>query len=218
MKRIKEIIVLILVLIGLTYGLTLLFENDQDLTRFNVLIEKELITPFGTQYSMGSGVIISEDGLVITAGHVLEGASSVRITLHDGRVFDITDFYIDKTADVGFIDLPCSVKDFVPLSDSNIVTENDCITHIGNPWGIWTDKKIKGFIEKSKFQRIFAGKDVDLFLLKLAVEPGCSGGGLYFNGKLIGIITMGFEDLSIAIVSNECKEVLERYVALGSKQ
>ena len=187
--------------------------TTSDLTIYNVLVECEQMGPFGKAYSMGSGVVISEDGLIMTAKHVLEGSISVRVTLHNGEVYDVNDFYVDDKYDVGFIKLPCKINDFASLADSNDVEDDCAILHVGNPGGIRTDVMYSGTVETSKFRRIALDRNACFILAKMVVLRGCSGGGVYYNGKLIGITVIGVGDYTILVSSNMCKEALERYNA-----
>lgn len=207
MRHIIEVVFVIV----MSLGLVSLLNNDQDYTPYNVLVETVIDTPFGPQYMLGSGVVISENGQILTAGHVLKNASRVRVTLHDGRVFDVNDFYVDEEFDVGFVDLPIETTIYSPLSDSNDLPKNVCITHVGNPGGIRTDVVLKGKIEDGSFQRLALGEDVDFLLAILTVEPGCSGGGAWVDGRLIGIVVIQADIFAILVPSNVCQIALGRW-------
>ena len=215
-RLLGEVVMVSVSLLILTFMvLVYLSPGGNDLTKYNVVIETEVVTPFGINYSIGSGVVISDDGLIITAAHVLKNATLVRVKLHDGRVFDVDTscIYIDKKADIGFINLPCVTSEFMEMSGPFDIKDGVKVTHIGNPGGLLEDIIIQGRMVDCDFQRMFAGKDIYLFLVDVDARPGCSGGGLYWEGNFIGIITTGDDDLTIAITVCECKKALERYTS-----
>lgn len=181
---------------------------------YNVLVEVVRTDPlFGnTAYSMGSGVVVSEDGVILTAGHVLREAREVRVTLHDGRTFDVNDFYVDDEYDVGFINLSYNMDVFIPLSDSNMVNDGDKVFHIGNPGGIETDIRFNGRVSDSCFKRLALGKDVGFILTVMDAEHGCSGGGVYADDKLIGIVVIKIDKFTIIVPSNICKSVMDEWL------
>lgn len=208
--------VLLVLLFGVTPSVLKLFITPKSkFTKYNVLIETTVNTPFGLQYKMGSGVVISQDGIILTAGHILKEGIQVRVTLHDGRVFDVNDFYIDDKFDVGYIDLPCDVNEFIELSDPNIVELKDIVTGIGNPWGVFTDVVIKGKVTDIDFRRLSLKQDIDFIKVVLPTEPGFSGGGSYVHGKLIGIMTIRWNKFALIIPSDICKQVLIKWKSIS---
>jgi S1-C subfamily serine protease len=213
MKRIAEMAIVVVVLVALVSGLTLVLRTGQDFTEYNVLVETLVPTPFGMTGQLGSGVVISRDGLIITAGHVLRDAITVRVTLHDGRVFNVNEFYIDSELDIGVIDLSCITDEYVELSGSEVVEDGDAIIGIGNPGGVKTDIKIRGRVYENHFRRLFLHKTIDFLLATMPIEPGFSGGGVYVRGELVGIIIIKIDEFAIMVPSNACKQVLVRYNA-----
>ena len=212
MRRMIEVVAVVVVLIGLMSSLILL-PDTQDFTKYNVLIETLTLTPFGISGTVGSGVVISRDGLIVTAAHVLCDASTVRITLHDGRVFDVNDFYVDDELDIGFIDLSCAVRDYITLSDHRVVEKNCTIVGVGNPGGIKTDITIKGQLCNNQFRRLVLHKTISFLLAIMPVEPGFSGGGVYANDELVGIKIIKIDEFAIMVPSDVCLQALERYSA-----
>lgn len=183
--------------------------------QYNVIVEATFDTLFGERHSIGSGVVISDTGRILTAAHVIAGAKSVRITLHSDKVFDVNSFYADTKHDVGVVDLnlPFGSVDFIPLSKSDDVEKGHTIVHIGNPNGIWADTIVYGKIYDPDFYRLSLGKDIEFIVAKMKIEPGCSGGGAYVGNELIGIVKAYWDGAAIIIPSNVCKLVLEEYNA-----
>ena len=181
--------------------------------QYNVVVEATFDTPFGERHSIGSGVVISDTGMILTAAHVINGARSVRITLHDGRVFGTDEFYTDAERDVGFVDLelPYGSIDFMPLSESDDIEKGCLVVHVGNPNGIWTDTIVRGKIYNPHFFRLSLGKDIEFIVVKMEIRPGCSGGGVYLGDELIGIVKAYWDGAAIIIPSGVCRLVLEKY-------
>jgi len=184
--------------------------NSPDgLVKYNVVIESVYDNGFSEpRYSMGSGVVISKDGIVLTAKHVVNGATSLRITLYDGRMFTIIEFYTDTESDVAYIDLPCDVNDFVPLSDSNDVEDGDKVVLVGNPGGIWENRTAYGRVLNAALNRLCLNPADPTLMIRAKIVPGYSGGGVYAAHKLVGIISRGMPKYVFVISSNTCKRVL----------
>jgi serine protease Do len=145
------------------------------------------------QNSLGSGVIVSPDGLVVTNFHVIKGASEIRVVLADRREFPAKLVLGDEHADLSVLriddggDLP-----FVEFKDSDAVEVGDLVLAIGNPFGVG-QTVTSGII--SALARTQAGiSDYSFFIqTDAAINPGNSGGALVtLDGKLIGINTAIF--------------------------
>lgn len=174
-------------------------------TRYNVLVEVLKQNIFGNGAAYGSGVIISEDGLIVTAKHLLSQATFIRVTLTDGRVFELNNFYVDEDLDVGVVKLPSAVYEHAVFGDSDKLSIGDSVFHIGNPLSIFVNKEYTGKIVNPKFKRLYITKNIVDYalLLQMPVFPGCSGGGVYHNNKYIGMITQREAEYAIAISSKK---------------
>lgn len=213
------------ILLGVVVVLTIwagcLYSCALDSKKYNVIIESGRQTKFGLNYSVGSGVVVSKNGLILTAGHVLKDAIKVRVTLYNGREFITEVCYVDPNEDVGLIDLTIDVNDFIQLSDSNDLESGNIIYIIGNIKGVWDSSICFGRVFKNHFKRIFVDEDSEFILAKMRVLPGCSGGGVYRFNKLIGmVVSTAIHDNKAAFVvpSNVCQEVIERYYAEQSNK
>lgn len=208
MKKILRKILLCIVLIFIVWA-GLLYNCARENRVYNVVVESEQ----HGRFFIGSGVVISEDGLILTAGHVIKNADRVRVTLSDGRIFDVNNYYIDAVHDVGLINLPIDVNDYMVLEDSNDITSNNIIYNIGNSRGIWDNSIFFGIIRDVKFKRLGFGEKCEFILARMIVYPGCSGGGVYRWDKLIGIAVRAGVGATIIVPSNICKQVVEEYYA-----
>ncbi len=173
---------------------------------------------------VGSGVIISADGIILTNNHVVEGADEVTVQTSDGREFVATDIKTDPESDIAVLRLK-NVKDLVPaqLGNSDELAIGDWVIAIGNPFelettvsaGIISGKgRELGMIRRSKFLQTDA-----------AINPGNSGGPLVnLDGQVIGINTAiasktgSFNGIGFAIPMNHAKWVMQQLLDKGSVQ
>jgi len=217
----KKILFYSLILIAVSIGCVLAFtdvpgrvanpEADGGI-KYNVVVEGSRTLIIGEYISIGSGVLISEDGLIVTAKHVVKHADSVRITLYDGRIFDANKWYEDPKNDVAIIDLPIEVNEYTILTDSNEIKSGDRIYNIGNVRGIWDNTIIYGKVHRTGFKRLMLGRDCEfIFATKMDIAPGCSGGGVYRGDDLIGIVVMRSPGATFIIPSNICNKAVEDY-------
>lgn len=172
------------------------------------------------QNSLGSGVIISKDGLIITNYHVIEGAEGISIVLGHNKDYKANVVVVDKEHDLAL--LKCQeltkIKDlkFLELGDSDNMEVGDLVLAIGNPYGIGktvTSGIISGPEKSSSTGRIIGD---DFLQTDAAINPGNSGGALVnIKGELIGINTAiytqsgGSQGLGFAIPSNIVKSFLQ---------
>jgi serine protease Do len=173
---------------------------------------------------VGSGVIISADGIILTNNHVVEGADEVTVQTSDGREFVATDIKTDPESDIAVLRLK-NVKDLVPaqLGNSDEMDIGDWVIAIGNPFelettvsaGIISGKgRELGMIRRSKFLQTDA-----------AINPGNSGGPLVnLDGQVIGINTAiasktgSFNGVGFAIPMNHAKWIMQQLLDKGSVQ
>ncbi|WP_417688786.1 DegQ family serine endoprotease [Roseibium sp.] len=145
------------------------------------------------QSSLGSGVIISADGTVITNHHVIKDADEVRVALADRREFDAEIVLLDERTDLAVLKIQGDGPfDFVDFADSDNLEVGDIVLAIGNPFGVG-QTVTQGIV--SALARTQVGvTDYQFFIqTDAAINPGNSGGALVdMNGKLVGINTAIF--------------------------
>lgn len=145
------------------------------------------------QSSLGSGVIVGANGIVVTNNHVIEGASDIKIALADGREFESTVVLKDERIDLAVLKIKGDVKfSTLPLGDSDAVQVGDLVLAIGNPFGVG-QTVTSGIVSALARNQVRSG-DFGFFIqTDAAINPGNSGGGLVnMNGELIGINTAIF--------------------------
>lgn len=145
------------------------------------------------QSSLGSGVIISADGIVMTNYHVIKDADQVRVALNDRREFDADIILKDERTDLAVLRIRDG-KDFdhVPFADSDDLEVGDIVLAIGNPFGVG-QTVTQGIV--SALARTKVGvTDFQFFIqTDAAINPGNSGGALVdMSGRLVGINTAIF--------------------------
>ncbi len=173
------------------------------------------------QQGAGSGVIISEDGYIITNHHVVEGASNIKVTLNDNKEYDATLIGSDYTNDVAVIKIDKNDLTVALIGDSDKLKVGEDVIAIGNPLGTLGGTVTEGIL--SATSREITIEDVDMTLLQTsaAVNPGNSGGGLFnTSGQLIGIVNAkisqeGIEGIGFAIPSNKAIEIAEQIIDNG---
>ncbi|MCJ8147777.1 DegQ family serine endoprotease [Shinella sp. B3.7] len=145
------------------------------------------------QSSLGSGVIVGANGIVVTNNHVIEGASDIKVALADGREFESTVVLKDERIDLAVLKIKSDAKfSTLPLGDSDAVQVGDLVLAIGNPFGVG-QTVTSGIVSALARNQVRSG-DFGFFIqTDAAINPGNSGGGLVnMNGELIGINTAIF--------------------------
>ncbi len=143
------------------------------------------------QNSLGSGVLVKADGLIVTNAHVVKGADEIRVVLADRREFDAKLVAQDERYDHALlrIDTAGDKFPFIELRDSDSVEVGDVVLAIGNPFGL-NQTVTSGII--SALARSAGGVNDSSFFIQTdaAINPGNSGGALVsLDGRLIGINT-----------------------------
>jgi Do/DeqQ family serine protease len=171
------------------------------------------------QRSLGSGVLVDPSGLIVTNGHVIEGADEVKISLADKREFDASVVLKDPRTDLAVLRIKGSERfPSLEFSDSDALAVGDVVLAIGNPFGVG-QTVTHGIV--SALARTQVGiTDYQFFIqTDAAINPGNSGGALVdLNGRLVGINTAifsrsgGSQGIGFAIPAN-----MVRVVALSAQ-
>ena len=167
------------------------------------------------QTSLGSGVILQSDGLVVTNNHVIQGADDIKCALSDGREFPCEVVLKDETVDLAVLRIKSKEKfPVMPLSNSDQVEVGDLVLAIGNPFGV--GQTVTSGIVSALARNQVSTDDFGFFIqTDAAINPGNSGGALMnMKGELIGINTAifsrggGSEGVGFAIPANLVKVFL----------
>ena len=176
--------------------------------------------PSPRQQGIGSGVIVTQDGYILTNNHVVDNADEVKVALNDGREFNAKVVGKDPKTDVAVIKIKADDLPFVGLADSDQIEVGDVVLAIGNPFGIG-QTVTTGIV--SARGRGGIGLDYEDFIqTDAAINPGNSGGALVdAEGRLIGINTAivsrsgGNQGIGFAIPTNLAQYVMESIVRDG---
>src|SRR5579862_6711404 len=178
---------------------------------------------FGTprQEGIGSGVIATKDGYILTNNHVVDGADEVKVALQDGREFTAKVVGRDPKTDVAVIKIDATDLPAVPMADSEKVEVGDVVLAIGNPFGI--GQTVTTGIVSATGRGGALGLDYEDFIqTDAAINPGNSGGALVdAQGRLIGINTAilsrsgGNQGIGFAIPVNIARDVMDGIVKEG---
>lgn len=147
------------------------------------------------QSGLGSGVIIKDNGLIITNNHVIDGADRLEVTLNDNRSFDATVVGTDATTDLAVIKIDADSLQAITMGDSENLRVGEWVLAVGNPFG-FTSTVTAGIVS-AKARNISSTtgyrsrQGVESYIqTDAAVNPGNSGGALVnLNGELVGINT-----------------------------
>jgi len=177
----------------------------------------------------GSGVILSEDGYIITNNHVIESAQEIRITLNDRREFDARIIARDPNTDLAVLKIETSGLRPVKIGNSDDVKIGQWVLAVGNPFNL-TSTVTAGIVSAKArnigiLRRSYQYSIESFIQTDAAVNPGNSGGALVnLNGDLIGINTAiatetGFySGYSFAIPSNLVRKVVSDLITYGLVQ
>jgi len=176
------------------------------------------------QQGVGSGFIVSDDGLIYTNAHVVDGADRVQVSLKDGRSFEGEVLGTDPFTDVAVIDIEASDLPTVPLSDSTQLQPGEWAVAIGNPLGLDNTVTV-GIVSatgRTSGQVGVADKRVDFIQTDAAINPGNSGGPLLNErGEVIGMntaIIQNAQGIGFAIPINSVGRIADQLVATGAAQ
>lgn len=145
-----------------------------------------------TETNLGSGVIISADGYIITNQHVIDGADEILVSLSDGRGSQAVLIGEDRETDLAILRIPISGLSAITVSDNQPVRVGDVVLAIGNPLNVGQTVTM-GIISATGRNRIGLNTFENFIQTDAAINPGNSGGALLnAQGQLIGINTAIF--------------------------
>jgi len=149
-----------------------------------------------TETNLGSGVIISADGYIITNQHVIDGADEILVSLPDGRGSQAVLIGEDRETDIAILHIPISGLSAIETSDNQPLRVGDVVLAIGNPLNVGQTVTM-GIISATGRNRIGLNTFENFIQTDAAINPGNSGGALVnAQGQLIGINTAIFSQTS----------------------
>ena len=173
------------------------------------------------QQGLGSGVIVTSDGYIITNNHVIEGADELSVSLPDKRSFKAKVIGTDPKTDVAVIKIDASNLSALPWGDASQLEVGEMVLAVGNPFGL-SQTVTMGIISAIGRANVGIVDYEDFIQTDAAINPGNSGGALVnLKGELIGINTAifsrsgGYMGIGFAIPSTMTKSVMQSLIKHG---
>jgi len=205
-------------------------DQDQDQNQF-----QQFFGPFGfnfpqmrrgpqIEHGLGSGIIISPDGYIVTNNHVIEGETDIRVTLNDKRVLPAKLIGADPLTDLAVIKINANNLASAPWGDSTVLKPGQSVLAFGNPYGFrfTVTRGIVSALNRNNPYRDDPRKPGEFIQTDAAINPGNSGGPLVnAHGEVVGINTFlispsgSFSGMGFAIPSQLAKPIINKLIKDG---
>ncbi|MDY8138294.1 trypsin-like peptidase domain-containing protein [Aquimarina sp. 2201CG5-10] len=175
---------------------------------------------------VGSGVIITEDGYIVTNNHVIDGASELEVTLNNNKSYKAEVIGTSPQNDIALIKIDTEEKlIYIPFGDSNSAKIGEWVLAVGNPFNL-TSTVTAGIISAKSRDLDETDNNAQSFIqTDAAINPGNSGGALVnIKGELIGINTAitsqtgSYVGYAFAVPSNNARKIVEDILEFGDVQ
>ena len=170
------------------------------------------------EQSLGSGVIVSEDGYIVTNNHVIEKAQEIKVLLSNKKDYNAKLIGADPKTDIAVIKIDGKGLTALPWGDSNKLKVGEIVFAIGNPFGL-NQTVTMGMISAVGRANVGIADYEDFIQTDAAINPGNSGGALInARGELIGINTAilsrtgGYQGIGFAVPSSMARQVMDSLV------
>lgn len=172
----------------------------------------------------GSGFVITEDGYIVTNYHVIDGASSVKVTLYNGDTYDASIIGGEEDYDVAVIKIDVNGLTPVVLGNSSKIAIGETIAAIGNPLGELTFSMSQGIVSCVDRAINVDGTPFNMIQVDCSINPGNSGGPLVNTyGEVVGIVSAKYssyssttvEGIGFAIPINDVSAIIEDIMTNG---
>ena len=181
-----------------------------------------LITPRKrVETSLGSGVIMSEQGFILTNHHVIQGADAIQVSLQDGRLAQAKLVGSDPDTDVAVLKIDLKKLPVITLGHSDNLRVGDVVLAIGNPFGVGQTVTM-GIVSATGRNKLGINPFENFIQTDAAINPGNSGGALIdAEGNLVGINTAmfsrsgGYQGIGFAIPTSLAEDVMKEILQHG---
>jgi serine protease Do len=170
--------------------------------------------------SLGSGVIVSQEGHIVTNNHVVNGTDDIVVELNDGRQAKAKVIGTDNQLDLAVLKIDLPQLTPLPLANSDLVKVGQVVFAIGNPFGL--EESVSQGIISAKDRRAISESSLEFFQTDTAINPGNSGGPLVnIKGEVVGINTAiysesgGNQGIGFAIPANVVKRAIKNFIEKG---
>jgi serine protease DegS len=173
------------------------------------------------QSSLGSGVIMNPAGYILTNHHVIEGATEIRVSMHDGREMDATLIGSDAEVDLAVLKINLTDLPYLRIAEQALLNIGDVVLAIGNPFGVGQTVTM-GIVSALGRNQLGLNTYEDYIQTDAAINPGNSGGALInAMGELVGINSAiysqsgGSQGIGFAIPASSAAQVLADITQFG---
>ncbi len=189
---------------------------------FRRFFEEFMIPPRQRQQTnLGSGVIVNDQGYVLTNNHVIEGADDIQIALHDGRTAKAAIVGSDPESDLAILKIPINDLQAITFGNSDELRVGDVVLAIGNPFGVG-QTVTQGIVSATGRSQLGISTFENFIQTDAAINPGNSGGALINPlGELIGVNTAifsrtgGSQGIGFAIPTSIVRVVMAQIIEHG---
>ncbi|KCZ56829.1 Do family serine endopeptidase [Hyphomonas chukchiensis] len=196
------------------------FPEGSPMERFNEFFGRDE-DGFQRQGSLGSGFVISADGIIITNNHVIDNADEIEVNFSDGRVLEATLIGRDRDTDIAVLKVKSNTPlPFVDLADSDHAEVGDWVIAIGNPFGF--GGSVSAGIISARNRDLNSGRSDDFIQTDAAINRGNSGGPLFnLGGEVVGVNTAiisptgGSVGIGFSVPSNLVKRISQQLIEHG---
>ena len=174
------------------------------------------------QSGAGSGVVLTEDGYIITCNHVVSGANNIKVSLNDGTEYTATLVGGDSTTDVAVLKIDATGLTPATIGDSDSLAVGQSVLAVGNPLGELGGTVTGGMISALNREVTIEDQTMSLIQMDASVSPGNSGGALFnASGDLIGIVNAKSsyseaEGIGFAIPINTAMDIAQQLIENGA--
>lgn len=178
------------------------------------------------EQDIGSGFIVSKDGLIVTNKHVVAVAGKYKVITHDGKKYDVESIYRDPVNDIAIVKINAKGLKPIEMGDSSKIKVGQLVVAVGTPLGEFRGSVTQGIVSGigrgitagSVFEG-FAEKLDDVIQTDAAINPGNSGGPLVNSAsQVIGVntaVATGAENIGFALPINIIKESIKNFNKIG---
>jgi Do/DeqQ family serine protease len=197
--------------------------TTQDDALFNMLFGRGRVRPQERQVGLGSGVIVSTAGYLLTNSHVIEGADDIEVALNDGRTARAKLVGTDPDSDVAVLKIELDRLPVIGFGNADAAQVGDVVLAIGNPFGVG-QTVTAGIVSALNRSQLGINTFENFIQTDAAINPGNSGGALVdANGNLLGINTAIFSQtpggaslgIGFAIPATTARQVMESLIREG---
>lgn len=173
------------------------------------------------QSGLASGIIMTEDGLIITNHHVVDDMTTITVVLNTGKQYEATLIGADESSDLAVVRIEADGLQPATFGNSDAVEVGDLAVVVGTPYSLsLSGTTTQGIISAINRDLVIDNRTITLIQTDASINPGNSGGPLINQyGQVIGITSLKigeeFEGLGFAIPMNSAKSILEELILYG---